>query len=122
LPKCFSDAIVQALHDIEAADGNVRLSALLAQHGFPERKFRDDFKKLIGLTPKAFCKTLQINKALHQLIVNNGDDLAGISTEVGFADQAHFTRAFGEFLGRSPARYLKDIEATLALFVGQSRQ
>jgi len=76
----------------------------------------------LGLPPKAFCKTLQIDKALHELIVNNGGDLVGISTEVGFADQAHFTRAFSEFLGDSPARYLKDIETTLARFVGQSRQ
>ena len=117
-----SDGILQVLHHIEAADGNVRMSALLAQLGLPERKFRDDFHRLIGLTPKAFCKTLQINKALHQLIVNNGGDLVGISIDNGFADQAHFTRAFREFLGDSPARYLKDIEATLARFVGRSRE
>ena len=123
IPKhSVADDILQALNHIEAADGNVRMSALLAQLGLPERKFRDDFKRLIGLTPKAFCKTLQVNKALNQLIVNNGGDLAGISTDAGFSDQAHFTRAFSEFLGDSPARYLKNIEATLARFLGQSRQ
>ena len=117
-----SGGMLQALHHIEAANGNIRMSALLAQLGLPERKFRDDFKRLIGLTPKAFCKMLQINRALNQLIVNKGGYLADISIDAGFADQAHFSRAFSEFLGNSPARYLKNIEATLARFVGESRQ
>ncbi len=114
--------IETALKRIEAVDGNIRISDLMVDLGLAERKFRTDFKLLIGLTPKAFCKTLQINLALNQLLMNNGGDLAGVAAQTGFSDQAHFTRAFRDYLGKAPREYLGDVEVTLARFVGQSRQ
>ena len=123
LPKHTIPAgIVSAVDRIEAADGAIKISDLLMELGLAERQFRSDFKSLTGLTPKAFCKTLQINQALNQLLKNKGGDLAGIAAQAGFADQAHFTRAFGDFLGGTPGNYLADIEITFVRFVGQSRQ
>lgn len=123
LPKnVVSNKIITAVERIEAADGDIRISGLVDELGLAERQFRTDFKALIGLTPKAFCKTLQINQALNHLLASNGGDLAGVAAETGFSDQAHFTRAFSVFLGKAPGGYLKNIEATLARFAGQSRQ
>lgn len=123
LPKhAVPKGIVAAIELIEAADGDVRISDVASELGLAERKFRSDFKRLIGLTPKAFCDTLRINQALNHLLVSNGGDLADVAAHTGFADQAHFTRAFSAYLGKAPRKYLGDIEATLARFVGQSRQ
>lgn len=123
LPKHIVPAgIISAIERMESVDGAIRIADLVDELGLAERKFRTDFKTLIGLTPKVFCKTLQINQALNHLLVNNGGNLAGIAAQTGFADQAHFTRAFSDFLGKSPGGYLGDIEITLARFVGQSRQ
>ncbi len=123
LPRhLVSAGIVTAVERMELADGALKISDLLVELGLAERQFRSDFKSLVGLAPKAFCRTLQINQALNHLLKNNGGDLAGIATLSGFSDQAHFTRAFGEFLGETPGSYLGDIEMTLARFVGQSRQ
>ncbi|MBL4806152.1 MAG: helix-turn-helix transcriptional regulator [Rhodobacteraceae bacterium] len=123
LPKhVVSDKIVTAVERIEAVDGDIRLADLVDELGLAERQFRTDFKTLIGLTPKAFCKVLQINQALNQLLASNGGDLAGVAAETGFSDQAHFTRAFRDFLGKTPRGYLKNVEITLARFAGQSRQ
>jgi AraC-like DNA-binding protein len=123
LPKhTVQDGIIKAVERMETADGDIRISKLVGELGLAERKFRTDFETLIGLTPKTFCKTLQLNRAFNQLLMNNGGDLAGVAAQAGFSDQAHFTRAFGDFLGKTPVAYLKDVEATLARFVGQSRQ
>ena len=123
LPKhAAPDGIVTAIERMEAVDGSIRIAELTRELGLPDRKFRADFKTLIGLTPKAFCRTLQINRAFNQLLTNNGGDLAGIAAQSGFSDQAHFTRAFGDFLGKAPGSYLENVEATLARFVGQSRR
>lgn len=116
------DGISAVLERMEAADGVIRIAELLAELGLAERQFRNDFKALTGLTPKGFCKTLQINQALNQLLLSNGGDLAGVAAQTGFADQAHFTRAFRTFLGKAPVSYLGNIDATLARFVGQSRK
>lgn len=117
VPNGFAAAVAQ----MEAVNGNIRISKLTSELGLPERQFRTGFEKLVGLTPKAFCRTLQINQAFNHLLMNNGGDLAGVAARSGFSDQAHFTRAFGEFLGKAPIGYLKDVEATLRRFVGQSR-
>lgn len=122
LPKHpVPDRMVAAIERMEAVTGNIRIGDLLRELGLTERKFRIDFQTLIGLTPKIFCKTLQINKAFNQLLMENGGDLASVATQSGFSDQAHFTRAFGDFLGKAPVAYLENVEATLARFVGQSR-
>lgn len=122
LPKhSVPEGIVAAIERIEAVDGDIRITDLIKELGLTERKFRTDFKMLIGLTPKSFCKTLQINRALNHLLMSNGGDLAGIAAQTGFSDQAHFTRAFSDFLGKTPGGYLENIEVTLARFMGQSR-
>jgi len=122
LPKnSVSFKTVAAVERIEAADGNIRVSDLITELGLAERQFRTDFKALIGLNPKAFCKTLQIDQALNHLLMSNGGDLAGVAADTGFSDQAHFTRAYRDFLGKAPGEHLKNVEATLARFAGQSR-
>ena len=123
LPKYpVPNKIVAAIERIEAADGNIRIAELVDGLGLAGRQFRTDFERFIGLTPKTFCKTLQINSALNQLLINNGRDLAGIAAQSGFSDQSHFTRAFRDFLGEAPATYLENIEVTLARFLGHSRR
>lgn len=123
LPKhTISQGIIDATTRMESVDGDIRISDLLDELGLAERKFRTDFKRLIGLTPKAFCDTLRINRALNQVLMNNAGDLADVAVQTGFADQAHFTRAFSDYLGNAPRKYLEDIESTLARFVGQSRE
>jgi AraC-like DNA-binding protein len=37
-----------------------------------------------------------------------GVDWAALSAELGYADQAHFTRDFSRVIGISPAQYARD--------------
>jgi AraC-like DNA-binding protein len=123
LPKHnVPEGMKAAVGHMDAADGDIRISDMLAGLGIAERQFRTEFKRLIGLTPKAFCNTLRINRAVNQLLQRNAGDLADVAAQTGFSDQAHFTRAFSDFLGAAPRRYIEDIEVTLARFLGQSRQ
>lgn len=39
-------------------------------------------------------------------LLQDGSTIAGAAAEAGYADQAHMTRAFGMFVGQSPARIL----------------
>jgi len=113
--------ILAAIERMEAADGDIRITKLVTELNLGERQFRTDFKSLVGITPKAFCKAIQISRAFNQLLLHNGGDLAEVAAKSGFSDQAHFTRAFTKFLGGAPKTYLENVEATLERFVGQSR-
>ncbi len=57
-----------------------------------------------GLGPKKH-EQLQRARAAYALL-QEGWSLAAAAVEVGFADQAHMTRAFTALAGRSPARIL----------------
>jgi len=122
LPRhTVSDGIRAAIDRMEAEHGDIRIAELVTALNLRERQFRADFTSLVGLTPKAFCKAIQVNRAFNQLLLSNGGDLADVAAKSGFSDQAHFTRAFSKFLGEAPKTYLKNVEATLERFVGQSR-
>ncbi len=107
---------------IEESHGSERFSELVRGAGVSERKARDDFAHLVGLSPKRFSKLLQINYAFGALLGLGEQKLAEIAFECGFSDQAHMTRSFVAFLGDSPVRFAKDIEPTLKQFVGHSRR
>ena len=107
---------------IEQSHGDVRIASVLAEAPFSERKAREEFGNIVGLSPKRFAKLLQINYAFGALLDLGERRLADLALECGFADQAHLTRSFAEFLGSSPIRFSRDIEPTLKQFVGLSRQ
>ena len=109
------------IEEIEVAHGNVRLGELESRLGISERQFRRQFQRFVGMTPKTFCRTLQVNAALSALLARSERKLPELAVEFGFADQSHMIRAFAEFMGTSPTRLLEDLEPTLARFVGQSR-
>jgi len=122
LPKhAVPDGIRAAIDRMEAEHGDIRIAALVTALNLSERQFRADFTSLVGLSPKAFCKAIQVNRAFNRLLFSNGGDLADVAAKSDFSDQAHFTRAFSKFLGDAPKTYLENVEATLERFVGQSR-
>lgn len=107
--------------ELEEAHGNQKFSDLVKGLGVSERKARDDFSRIVGLTPKRFSKLLQVNAAFGALMSLGENRLADLAAECGFSDQAHMTRSFVEYLGNSPVRFANDIEPTLKNFVGYSR-
>ncbi|MDR7286164.1 AraC-like DNA-binding protein [Pseudomonas corrugata] len=61
------------------------------------------FKHHYGMTPHAFLINRRIQFARDQL--RNGKLIADVALEAGFADQAHFQRAFKQHLAATPGQY-----------------
>ncbi|WP_433765752.1 AraC family transcriptional regulator [Pseudomonas putida] len=61
------------------------------------------FKQHYGMTPHAFVVNQRIQFARDQL--RNGKLIADVALEAGFADQAHFQRAFKQHLAATPGQY-----------------
>lgn len=61
------------------------------------------FKQHYGMTPHAFLVNRRIQFARDQL--RNGKLIAEVALEAGFADQAHFQRAFKQHLAATPGQY-----------------
>ena len=61
------------------------------------------FKQHYGMTPHAFLVNRRIQFAQDQL--RSGKLIADVALEAGFADQAHFQRAFKQHLAATPGQY-----------------
>ncbi|MGY4640963.1 AraC family ligand binding domain-containing protein [Pseudomonas sp. TE24901] len=61
------------------------------------------FKQYYGLTPHAFLVNLRIQFARAQL--RQGELIADVALAAGFADQAHFQRAFKQHCAATPGQY-----------------
>lgn len=61
------------------------------------------FKKLYGMTPHAFLLNQRVQLA--RQLLKRGEPLAEVALAAGFADQAHFQRAFKQLLAATPGQY-----------------
>lgn len=61
------------------------------------------FKQRYGMTPHAFVVNQRIQFARERL--RSGQLIADVALEAGFADQAHFQRAFKQHLAATPGQY-----------------
>ena len=57
-----------------------------------------------GLTPKWLIECRRLQAAATRLFADPGADLAALAAELGYADQAHFTRRYRAVVGETPAR------------------
>jgi AraC-like DNA-binding protein len=61
------------------------------------------FRVALGTSPYRYLLMRRLDLAREG--IHRGRPLAEVALDAGFADQAHFTRAFGAALGLTPARY-----------------
>ncbi|MGE8496817.1 MAG: AraC family transcriptional regulator [Pseudomonas sp.] len=105
------------LSQSEAHDKLQRAAAFMQQHCAQALKIDDicaaaelspsyltrAFKKLYGMTPHAFLLNQRVQLA--RLLLKRGEPLAEVALASGFADQAHFQRAFKQLLAATPGQY-----------------
>jgi AraC-like DNA-binding protein len=61
------------------------------------------FRAVYGTTPHRYLVLRRLD--VGREAIERGEALAGVAGDAGFADQAHFTRAFVSAYGLTPARY-----------------
>jgi len=92
---------VEFLH--EHLDKDMKLTELAALAGLSVRQFIRSFKHHKGVTPHRYLINIRIQRARE--LIRFDQSLASLALEVGFADQAHFSKTFKAVMGISPQRY-----------------
>lgn len=85
------DALVQAL---ESIDQGAALRQLSENIELSQRQIERLFRLWLGMTPKYYQRILRVKKAIHFLRLHRYLNLADVSQQFGFSDQAHMTREF----------------------------
>ncbi|WP_095108589.1 AraC family transcriptional regulator [Pseudomonas sp. Irchel 3E20] len=81
----------------------LKLDDLCALSGLSSSYLIRRFKQRYAMTPHAFLINCRIQRAEEQL--RNGHAIAEVALAAGFADQAHFQRAFKQHLAATPGQY-----------------
>lgn len=109
LPEVDRRALVpeHAVQVAAAVNGPLSAQALSAQTGIEERSLQRLFSNYVGVSPKWVIQRFRLQEASWRLAVPAPVDLAALAVELGFFDQAHFTRDFTKLVGTSPLAYWK---------------
>jgi len=87
----------------------VSVPVLAAQAKISTSRFSRGFRLSTGVSPHQWLIRARVERA-KQLLRDTDLPLADIAVDVGFSDQAHFTRCFGSVAGVSPGAWRRSQE------------
>jgi len=82
----------------------LRVSQLAGIAGMSARRLQRLFAEYVGIGPKWVIRRARMQEAAARA-ATEPQDWAALAAELGYADQAHFTRDFTASVGTSPAQY-----------------
>lgn len=94
-----------------------RIGEIVAQLGITHRRFIDEFRSHVGLTPKRFCRIRRFQHVVAQVAARQAIDWADLAYTCGYFDQAHFANDFRAFSGFRPSEYLRRANGEHANFI-----
>lgn len=99
------ERLITRMCDLGYLSGNVLHSQELPRQGMSSKSYSRFVKRNTGLSPYKLRQLQRMAEALR--LLRQGMSAATVASELGFADQAHLTRAAKQFLGHTPKELLK---------------
>jgi AraC-like DNA-binding protein len=104
-PTCASVAAIVAR--IAAERDIARVDTLADRLDTSVRALQRLFAEYVGIGPKWVIRRSRLDEVTRRLEIGIPVDWAGLAAELGYADQAHFTRDFTAMVGEPPTRYAR---------------
>ena len=109
--RCHPNSLTPAEECIKAAldyiethlDQTITLSTLSQVTGFSPNHFQETFKRIVGLSPKAFCDARRI--ARFKQYLRAGQSISSACYEVGYGSSRALYEKTKKSLGMTPAAY-----------------
>jgi AraC-like DNA-binding protein len=102
LPRAEPGAVRRAREFIDASvAANPSLDDIATAAGMSPFHLLREFKKAVGVPPHAYLVQRRVDEARRLLL--KGRALKLVAIEVGYSDQAHFSREFRRFYGVPPS-------------------
>lgn len=108
-----------AITKIYALGGNITQEELSNEVDISLRHFRRKFKETVGVSPKHFCKIIQLNTVFQLLNTSNTERLHHLALDCGYYDQAHFIHDFKKMIGSSPRNFLEGNYSFVKEYMGR---
>ena len=99
---------IAALVEQVAADPDMaRVDQLAARSGVGVRRLQRLFAAYVGVGPKWVIRRYRLHGATERMARGDTADWARLAIELGYADQAHFTRDFTAMFGEPPTQHAR---------------
>ncbi|MBF9224037.1 helix-turn-helix domain-containing protein [Hymenobacter ruricola] len=92
---------------MRAANGTLPVSQVAAAAHATVRTLERRFKQAAGHSVKDVSGLMRFEQARNHLWLHPAANLAGLAHELGYADQAHFSREFRRYSGTTPAAFAR---------------
>lgn len=90
--------------------GNVRIENIARRLDLTERHLERLFREQVGVAPKQLARIVRARSARDVIRKSPGIELSAVAYELGYSDQAHFTREFKAIIGLAPADYRRRLK------------
>jgi AraC-like DNA-binding protein len=90
------------------SNSELNIASLSKQVYVSERQLQRSFQAYLGISPKAYLKTMRLYKA-HRYGLIRSDNYSSIAYQLGYADPAHFTRDFKDYFGVPPEQHFSTV-------------
>lgn len=98
--------LVNAITDAAEQDPEVTAPRdLVERFGVPERTLQRLMRRRVGFSPRWLIQRRRLQEAAFRLREETDTGLADVAADLGYADQAHFTRDFRSVIGTTPGEY-----------------
>ncbi|MEO3929059.1 helix-turn-helix domain-containing protein [Micromonosporaceae bacterium B7E4] len=104
-PDPRAEEVAEVVATIAASPRINRVDALAAHLGIGVRAVQRLFAEYVGIGPKWVIRRYRLREVTERLARGEPVDWAALAAELGYADQAHFTRDFRKMFGESPTHY-----------------
>ena len=100
-----AETVAEIVARIAAEPELTRVDTLADELGTSVRRLQRSFADYVGVGPKWVIRSYRLQEVSRRLAVGDRVDWARLAIELGYADQAHFTRDFTAMIGEPPTRY-----------------
>jgi methylphosphotriester-DNA--protein-cysteine methyltransferase len=104
---------------IDQRKGRIDISELADALAVTPRHLRRVFARDVGLSPKSYAKTVQLNEIVAVLHSGEEGAMHDLALAHGYYDQSHFVRDFTRRVGNNPGAFLSGRDLFLEMFLGR---
>ncbi|WP_330181831.1 helix-turn-helix domain-containing protein [Nocardia sp. NBC_01503] len=84
-----------------------RVDQVTERFDIPVRTLQRLFRRYVGVGPKWVLRRFRLQDGAHLLAQGRASDLAALALDLGYFDQAHFSREFAAEIGMPPLEYAR---------------
>lgn len=99
------EKLIQQMYDLGYLSGTPLNSQVEQRQGMSAKSYSRYIKRSTGLSPYKLRQLQRMAEALR--LLRQGTPAITVASQLGFADQAHLTRAAKQFLGHTPKELLQ---------------